>query len=113
MPAYLSEEDKSIWMTAYSQEGAVEASMNYYKALMRGVFAPGESALTDEDRMLDIPVLAIGGTKDMVTRADQIQAQTEPWASNGFTLRTVDTGHWMTYEDREGVSSILMEFAEA
>jgi pimeloyl-ACP methyl ester carboxylesterase len=87
--------------------------MNYYKALMRGTFSPSESALTDEDRMLDIPVLVIGGTKDMVTRADQIQAQTEPWAGNGFTLRTVDTGHWMTYEDRAGVSSILMEFAEA
>lgn len=99
-------------MKAFSQEGTVEASMNYYKALLRGVQATDEEALTDEDRTLRVPVLTIGGTQDLVTRADQIRAQTEPWAAGGYTEKTVDAGHWMMYETREEVSSILLEFLE-
>lgn len=99
-------------MKAYSRDGAVEASMNYYKALLRGVQADDEACLTDEDRTLRVPVLAIGGAQDVVTRADQLRAQTEPWAAAGYTERIVDAGHWMMHEDREGVSSALLEFLE-
>lgn len=84
--------------------------MNYYKALLRGVQAADEVDLTDEDRTLRVPVLTIGGTQDLVTRADQIRAQTEPWARAGYTEKTVDAGHWMMYEAREEVSSILLDF---
>lgn len=97
-------------MSAYSQPGAVQASMNYYQSLMRGTQADDEAGLTDEDRTLRVPVLAIGGSEDTVTRADQIQAQFGQWAVAGYTERTVKAGHWMMYEDREGVSSALLEF---
>ena len=97
-------------MSAYSKPGAVEASMNYYKALLRGIQADDEKDLTDDDRTLRVPVLTIGGTQDVVTRADQIAMQTEPWAAAGYAEETVDAGHWMMYEDPEGVNSILLDF---
>jgi pimeloyl-ACP methyl ester carboxylesterase len=110
LPSYLTPDDKQVWISAYSQPGAVQASMNYYQTLMRGTQAADEVGLTDEDRTLRVPVLSIGGTQDMVTRADQLRSQIEPWAAAGYTEKTVDAGHWMTYEDSAGVSSILLEF---
>lgn len=89
-------------MSAFGQDGAdvVEASMNYYKALLRGVQAEDEKVSTDEDRTLRMPVLTIGGTQDMVTRADQVRALVEPWAVGGYSEKTVDAGYWMMYEAR-------------
>ncbi|CAI6091024.1 unnamed protein product [Clonostachys chloroleuca] len=113
LASYLTEQDKEAWMKVYSRKGAVQASMNYYKALLRGVQAKDESCLTDKHRTIKVPVLTIGGMQDTVTRADQIRAQTEPWAAAGYTEKTVDAGHWMMHEDREGVSSALLEFLRA
>ncbi|KAF4960055.1 hypothetical protein FSARC_10550 [Fusarium sarcochroum] len=112
LPKYLTEQDKKTWLDAYSKDNATESSMNYYKALLRGVQAKDEEILTDEDRTLKVPVLAIGGSQDLVTRADQLGMMTKPFAAAGYTEKTVDAGHWMMYEDREGVSSALLEFLE-
>lgn len=113
LPPWLSEEDKANWLEIYGQEHAVESSMNYYKALMRGVQAADGEGITDEDRLLKVPVLTIGGTKDPVTRADQLRMQTEPYTTQGYTEHWVDAGHWLMLEQRENVSSILIEFANS
>ncbi|KAF4435837.1 hypothetical protein F53441_13414 [Fusarium austroafricanum] len=112
LPKYLTEEAKNAWMAAYSKPNATEASMNYYKAILRGVQAKNEEALTDEDRTLRVPVLAIGGSQDLVTLADQIGMVTKPFAASGYTEKIVDAGHWMTYEDREGVKTALLDFLQ-
>ncbi|KAF9777141.1 hypothetical protein IL306_004596, partial [Fusarium sp. DS 682] len=110
LPKYLTDEDKKTWIAAYRKPNATEASMNYYKALLRGVQAKDDEVLTDEDRMLKVPVLAIGGSQDLVTRAEQMEMTTKPFAKAGYTERVVNAGHWMMYEDREGVSAALLEF---
>ena len=104
----LASEDKDWWLSLYSQQNAVEASLNYYQALMRGVQAADEAILTEQDKMLKVPVLTIGGTKDLVTRADQLRMQTESYTTRGYTDRWVDAGHWLMLEQRENVSSILL-----
>lgn len=111
MPSWLTEEDKENWIRIYSQKDTVVASLNYYQALMRGIQADDEAVISDQDRLLNVPVLAIGGTKDLVTRADQLRMQTEPYTTQGYTERWVDAGHWLMIEQRENVSSILIEFA--
>jgi soluble epoxide hydrolase / lipid-phosphate phosphatase len=110
-PAYLTEKDIDVWMTAFSQPNATETSLNYYKTVMYGIQAADEEDLTDEDRTLTVPVLAVGGTKDLVTRVEELEGQLKPWAPNGFTIRTLETSHWMMWEDPVGLSSILLEFA--
>ncbi|KAF4961889.1 hypothetical protein FSARC_9995 [Fusarium sarcochroum] len=110
LPRYVDEDFKRIWLASFSREGAVQASMNYYKSAMRGLQEADEEALTGSNRTLHVPVLAIGGAKDLVGRADQIRKQTEPWAAKGYTERTLETGHWIMHEDRQGLSSILLEF---
>ncbi|KAL4727934.1 hypothetical protein ACLX1H_004633 [Fusarium chlamydosporum] len=84
--------------------------MNYYKALLRGVNAWDEENLTDEDRILRVPVLTLGGTQDVIARPEMQGPITEPFAAAGYKHKTVEAGHWMMYEDREGLKNALLEF---
>ncbi|KAF7544174.1 hypothetical protein G7Z17_g10162 [Cylindrodendrum hubeiense] len=111
LPSYLTEEDKSKWLRVYGQENATAASVNYYRTLLRGTQAEDEAGLTDEDRKLRVPVLTIGGSKDQIAAPDTQVAGTEPWATNGYTAERVDAGHWLMIEQRENVTSILIDFA--
>lgn len=106
----MSEEDKAAWVRRYSQPGAMAASLNYYKALLRGVQAADEAALTDKDRTLKVPVLGVGGLQDTVATADQVAPAIQHYAVAGYQLEMLDTGHWMMLEQRENVSRILIDF---
>jgi soluble epoxide hydrolase/lipid-phosphate phosphatase len=110
LPKYMTEEDKATWLTEFSKPNATATSMNYYKGLLRGINAEDEDALTDEDRTLRVPVLALGGTQDTIAAPEFQHMGTEPFAAAGYTRKTVDAGHWMMYEDRDGVKNALLEF---
>ncbi|CAG7557388.1 unnamed protein product [Fusarium equiseti] len=112
LPNYMTEEDKSTWMAEFSKPNATETSMNYYKALLRGVNAKDEENLTNEDRTLHVPVLTVGGSEDVVARPENMGLGTEPFAAAGWTHKVVNAGHWMMYEDREGLRDALLEFLE-
>ncbi|OBS22747.1 hypothetical protein FPOA_09077 [Fusarium poae] len=110
LPSYMTEEDRAAWLEEFSKPNATVGSMNYYKALLRGVNAEDEAVLTDEDRTLRVPVLTIGGEQDGIARPEYQQMNTEPFSAAGYTNKTVNAGHWMMYEDREGVKNALLEF---
>jgi soluble epoxide hydrolase/lipid-phosphate phosphatase len=112
-PDYVPRGYKEKWIAANSREGAVEAPTNYYKALMRGYQAADEAGLTDEDRLLNVPVLAIGGALDPLTPAVQMRNQTEPFCTQGYEEVVLESGHWLAYEDSEGVSAALLNFLKA
>lgn len=78
---------------------------------MRGVQAADEATVTDADRVLHVPVLAVGGTQEVVARADQMEAAIRPWASAGFTQKFLEAGHWLMMEKSEELSLILADFA--
>ncbi|RGP78792.1 epoxide hydrolase 2 [Fusarium longipes] len=110
LPAYMTEEDRAVWLAAFSKPNATTASMNYYKGLLRGINAEDEENLTDEDRTLRVPVLTMGGIQDTIAREDHQRMGTEPFAAAGYTHKTVNGGHWLIYEDREGIKDALLEF---
>ncbi|KAI0550750.1 alpha/beta-hydrolase [Xylaria curta] len=111
LPSWLSTEDKATFLRTYSQPDATVSSLNYYKALLRGVQVAGEASLTDEDRKLKVPVLGIAGADDGVTLPDVLIGGTEPWAVAGFEVRTVQAGHWVMLEKPDEISQILIDFA--
>ncbi|KAK7967564.1 epoxide hydrolase 2 [Apiospora aurea] len=76
LPAWLTEEDKARWLHLYSQPNAAEASLSYYRAVMRGIFDEDEDGLRDEDRVLKVPVVAIQAAKDQVSTAEDMTAVT-------------------------------------
>jgi pimeloyl-ACP methyl ester carboxylesterase len=110
LPKYMTEEDRAAWLAAFSKPNATTGSMNYYKGLLRGINAKDEENVTDEDRNLRVPVLTIGGTQDTIVQPDHQRRGTEPFSAAGYTHKTVDAGHWLMYEDREGVKNALLEF---
>ncbi|KAF4991445.1 hypothetical protein FDECE_14040 [Fusarium decemcellulare] len=107
---FITDEIKETWMAAFGRKDAFAASLNCYQSLLRGTQADDEADVTDEGKMLHMPVLSIGGLKDLVARADQIHETFKPWTAGSHTIRDVDTGHWMLFEDPEGVSAILLDF---
>ncbi|KAI0444582.1 alpha/beta-hydrolase [Xylaria telfairii] len=111
LPSWLSTEDKATFLRTYSEPDTVVGSLNYYKALMRGVQAAGEASLTDDDRTLKVPVLGIVGADDVVTLPDAVAGGTEPWAAAGYEERVVQAGHWLMLEKPDEVSQILIDFA--
>ncbi|KAI0490927.1 alpha/beta-hydrolase [Xylaria cf. heliscus] len=111
LPSWLSTEDKAAFLRTYSQPDTVVGSLNYYKALLRGVQAASEAPLTDEDRRLKVPVLGISCADDLVTLPDAVRQTTEPWAAAGYEERTVQSGHWLMLEKPDEVSQILIDFS--
>jgi pimeloyl-ACP methyl ester carboxylesterase len=111
LPSWLSADYKAAWLRHYSQPGAVASSLNIYRSLLRGTQVPDEAALTDENRTLRVPVLAIGASEDLVARAEQLRPQTEPWARVGYEERVIEAGHWIMLEKGEEFNDILIEFA--
>lgn len=114
LPSYLTQADKDRWLAINSQPNTITASLNYYRSLMRGTQAADEDPLTDEQRMLRVPVLGICGKEDMVTRADQIGGGIRPWATKGYREIVLEgAGHWVMLERRGEVSGALLEFVRA
>ncbi|TRX96164.1 hypothetical protein FHL15_002888 [Xylaria flabelliformis] len=113
LPSWLSAEDKATFLRTYSQPNATISSLNYYKALLRGVQAAGEASLTDEDRKLKVPVLGIAGADDLVTLPGTLVGGTEAWAAAGFEKRIIQAGHWVMLEKPDEVSQILIDFANS
>ena len=78
---------------------------------MRGVQAADAMAITDEQLVLNVPVLLIRGSLDAVTAADHMEPQTAPYASAGYEVQTLEGGHWLMLELPEEFSELLIEFA--
>ncbi|KAI0448704.1 Alpha/Beta hydrolase protein [Xylaria acuta] len=110
LPAWVTPEYKARWLRLYSQPNITVSSLNYYQALLRGVHAPEEAVLTDEDRRLRVPVLAVGSAKDQVATPDLQKPSLEPWAVAGFEQQIVDAGHWIMQEKGDELNDILLEF---
>ena len=112
-PDYITDELKKQWIRSFGRKDAFKASLNCYRSLLRGVQAVDEASVNEEDLYIHVPVLSVGGLQDMVARADQLHQQFEPWASAGHTIKNLDTGHWMLFQDSEGVTKLLQDFFEA
>lgn len=114
LPPWLDQQDKDRWLKINSQKNTIAASLNYYKSLMRGTQAPDEDTLTDAQRILNVPVLGICGSDDMVTRADQIGGGIRPYSSKGYTEMVLEgAGHWVMLEKRKEVSNALLDFVRS
>ncbi|KAI0443021.1 Alpha/Beta hydrolase protein [Xylaria telfairii] len=110
MPSWVTPEYRARWLHLYRQPNITVSTLNYYQALLRGVHAAEEAALTDENRTLRVPVLAVGSAKDQIATADLQKASLEPWAMAGFEQEIVDSGHWIMQEKGDELNDILIKF---
>ncbi|KAH8716768.1 Alpha/Beta hydrolase protein [Phaeosphaeriaceae sp. PMI808] len=112
LPPWLSADFKANWLRQYSQVNITTATLNYYRSRLRGGNVEDDAILTDDDRTLRVPVLAVAAANDQVSTPEQQKLRTEPWASAGFEQRIVDAGHWIALEKGDELSKILIEFSK-
>lgn len=100
-------------MQSFGRKDAFASALLCYQSLLRGTQVEDEAGYADERRKLRIPVLSIGGKKDLVARPVQAHATFDGWTTADHTACDLDTGHWTMYEDPDGFNSTLIEFLES
>ena len=104
-PGTFTAEDIERYIEAIAQPGALTATLNYYRALLRN---PGETrALLQR---IEAPVLVIWGERDRFLN----QRLAEPprlWVPNLLRVeRLQDASHWVAEDRPLQVNSLLLDF---
>ena len=103
-PEHFPREVREVYRAAAARPGALRATINYYRALIKGrdVFDVG-------DGRVDVPTLKIFGEQDVAIDHSTLDG-TEQWVPD-FTLRKLPhASHWVQQDDPEGVNAILKDW---
>ena len=111
-----SDAEKAAYIDEWSQPGAVEAMLNWYRAAPIIVPAMDEtparpSYLDAPFPVLNMPVLVVWGMKDKALTPVQLNGLDELVADLRL-VRVPDAGHFITWERPEAVTSALREFLD-
>lgn len=111
-----SPEEKAAYIDEWSQPGAIEAMLNWYRAAT--IIVPAMDETPERPAYLDapfpvlkMPVLVVWGMKDKALTPSQLEGLDEVVAD----LRLVcvaDAGHFITWEKPEAVTRALREFLD-
>jgi pimeloyl-ACP methyl ester carboxylesterase len=102
----LSDEDKEIYLEAWSQPGALTGGLNYYRAARLG---PPPTGGDHSSRVVRVPTLVIWGEKDpflLTGNLDGLDAFVP-----ALTIKRIpDATHWVVREKPKLVNSYIREF---
>ena len=109
-----SDEEKAAYIDEWSQPGAVEAMLNWYRGAPIIVPAmdetPERPAYLDAPfPVLEMPVLVVWGMKDKALTPSQLVGL-EDLCADLHLVKVPDAGHFVTWEKPEAVTSALKEF---
>lgn len=104
-PDAFSNADIQEYVKAFSQPGALTATINYYRASMR---YPGRS---DErkPKVIDLPTLMIWGEDDKAL-GKELTYNTGNYCSNYKIHYIPDCSHWVQHEQPELVNGYVLDF---
>jgi pimeloyl-ACP methyl ester carboxylesterase len=110
----LSEEEQAAYREAWSQEGAIAAGLNWYRA--SPIALPGEEGFPfpvpePEHFRTEVPTLVIWGERDTVLPPTLLDGL-EDYVPN-LTVKRVDATHWVVHEQPELVNRYIREFVES
>jgi epoxide hydrolase 4 len=110
----LSEEDRTAYREAWSQEGAISAGLNYYRA--SPIKLPGEEGFPfpppEPDQIrTEVPTLVIWGERDTVLLPSLLDGLGE-FVPN-LTVKRIDASHWVVHEQPELVNRYIREFVQS
>ncbi len=97
--------DITRYVEALAQPGALTATVNYYRALLRR--SPWD--LRARLRRVEAPVLVIWGERDRYLEAG-LAAPPRRWVPNARVERLPDASHWVQLDRPERVNALLLEF---
>lgn len=99
-----TEDDKQEYLKAWSQPGALTASLNYYRAL----FSFG-SGLDNSSYRVNVPTLVIWGEKDKYLMTSNLRGL-EEYVPDLTVKRLPEGSHWIIHEKPELVNKYIKEF---
>ncbi len=101
-----SDEDVEKYKEAWSRDGALTASINYYRAnIMRRIFSA-----SDTPSKIKMPTLFIYGEKDHAVMPKTVENVEDAVEGDYSELRIPEAAHWVQVEASEKVSRALVEF---
>ncbi len=113
--AQLTDEERAVYHEAWSQPGALQGGLNYYRAARMGeqVTAGGvpeeyESKITSQT--VEVPTLVIWGEKDAAL-LPTLTRGLDQWIPDLRVEIIPGAGHWVPYEKPEPVNALIREFA--
>ena len=109
-----SDEEKAAYIDEWSQPGAVEAMLNWYRAAT--IIVPEMDATPERPAYFDapfpvlkMPTLVVWGMQDKALTPSQLVGL-EDLVADLHIVRVADAGHFITWEKPEAVTSALKEF---
>ena len=112
--ARLSDEERAAYHEAWSQPGAIQGGLNYYRAARMGeqVAAggvPEEYEAKIKAMRLEVPTLVIWGERDPALLVGLTRGL-EEWIPDMRLEVLPGAGHWVPYERPDEVNRLIREF---
>jgi len=95
--------DKQEYLRAWSQPGALTASLNYYRAMALG------SGLDNSSYKVNVPTLVIWGEKDKYLMTSNLTGL-EAYVPDLKIKRVPDGSHWIIHEQPQLVNKYIKKF---
>lgn len=110
-PSYLTREEKDDWLRRFGTRDAFAASLNYYRSNFAGTQVADAAQVTEEDKVLRVPVMSIAGALEVISAPDELQAAAQAYATQEVRAEVLQGGHWLMFEKTEEVNALLSDFA--
>jgi pimeloyl-ACP methyl ester carboxylesterase len=111
---YFTEEDKKLYIEAWSRPGALTGGLNYYRAAHLGSFTgEGDDVLSADPSSFEVrvPTLVMWGDKDRYLLTGNLEGL-EKYVPNLTIKRIPDGSHWVIHEKPALVNSYIRDFVE-
>ncbi|TAH38249.1 MAG: alpha/beta hydrolase [Planctomycetota bacterium] len=107
-PHAFTDEDIRLYVEALAQPGALTASLNYYRAAVRGMFRRRPKGSSH----VGVPALLIWGEQDRYLGLE-LTENMERWIPDLRVQRLPDASHWVHWDAPDEVNRYLLDFFTA
>jgi len=110
-PGTFGSDDRALYLQAWSEPGAIENSINWYRAALRFKIAEeGQTtrSVIREGTKISSPVLILWGKNDAFLESEMAQISLE-YCKDG-KLHFFESSHWLQHERPEEINKHLEEF---
>jgi len=102
-PGAFSDEKMNLYRSAWDNDGAMSAMINWYRAVFRS--PPSQEG----EQRVSVPTLLVVAPDDAFIPSDLTRASTK-YLDNGRLLELETGTHWILQEEPERTSRILIDF---
>ncbi len=112
-PGTFSNEDLRRYTEAWTQKGALNAMINWYRATVRSTLTLGQKGyIQDARKRVTIPTLLLWGEKDVALIPEMAEWSLK-WCDQGTLVRFPKATHWVQHDEAGQVTEHLLQFIKS